>query len=241
MHSSTKSAKVSSLSTESTGMNTSTPVTTILPAWPPVSDKKHHTTLGGGDSSVEMSPPKRKDLLNSFPTLKETKNYLASLVPACPSDGLIDTTHLDTFGTQCDKFLFPGTIYVKKKRSPIPLKVHVDSGASVLTISSTFVKRHKLHTLFGINQRVEFANKSIHDSNIYCKIKLTIQDFSSTFTAAVLPINDDLILGTTFFKAIRILELNWKTHIFSFVTANGDKHTWSPLIPLGKELNTPLT
>ncbi|KAJ3204583.1 hypothetical protein HK099_001087, partial [Clydaea vesicula] len=113
---------------------------------------------------------------------------------------------------------------------------HVDSGASVLTISSDFVAQHKIPTFHGVVQNVEFANKSTCQSNRYCKLKLRVKHFTGTFTAAVLPINDDLILGTTFFKAISVTSLDWKNKYFAFTTNNGRKHVWCNTAPTSPRL-----
>ncbi|KAJ3201805.1 hypothetical protein HK099_002081, partial [Clydaea vesicula] len=190
-----------------------------------VTAKKTFTTLGGEDSLNELSPPKRDDKSSSFRKLNKINPSLAIPTPKA-SLQLLDTTSLDTFGQPKDKFLFPGKIYVKTKKNFIPIHVHVDSGASVLTISTSLVKKYNLPTFTGITQQVEFANKTVILSNVYCKVKLHIQDFHSTFTAAVLPINDDLILGVTFFKAVKVIDLDWQNHSFTFITSTGDKHTW---------------
>ncbi|KAJ3376520.1 hypothetical protein HDU92_000231, partial [Lobulomyces angularis] len=125
-----------------------------------VTAKKTFTTLGGEDSLNELSPPKRDDKSSSFRKLNKINPSLAIPTPKA-SLQLLDTTSLDTFGQPKDKFLFPGKIYVKTKKNFIPIHVHVDSGASVLTISTSLVKKYNLPTFTGITQQVEFANKTV--------------------------------------------------------------------------------
>jgi hypothetical protein len=114
---------------------------------------------------------------------------------------------------------------------------HHKSGASINVINKAIVDKYKLKTTIGPYRLIEFANRQQSFSSTICPIKLYLGKYLCTFEAAVLPINDDLILGTSFFSSLKEITINWKKFNFQFTTKDDKTYHLLKTPDTGKMVN----
>ena len=103
--------------------------------------------------------------------------------------------------------------------------VHVDDGCTGLVLSSHFVTQHQLNTIRSAPRRIAMANGQPLTTCNDCIINFHCAGYENKFRCAVLPIEDDIILGIPFLQSILVTHMDWKNLIFQF-TSHNQEHIW---------------
>jgi hypothetical protein len=109
----------------------------------------------------------------------------------------------------------------------ISTRVHIDDGCTGIVISQNFVTKNDLFKFPVKKRRISMANGSPLSVHYEVEIDFQCGEYERKFRCAVLPIEDDLILGIPFLQTIIVTRMDWKNHQFSFKSQESHHdYTW---------------
>ena len=137
---------------------------------------------------------------------------------------LLDSTPLPKWAPPGNRFIFNAQVLLTP--SPINCSLLLDSGCDGMVMGAHFAELYGLPVNPCTARTVAVANGSSVHIDSECTARISVGSFRKDITFSIANVTDDLIFGVPFFQIIRIINSDWKTRRFQFVSRSGSRHLW---------------